>query len=98
MFTPKQPPIEGAVLVSTVFNPVEASIIEDLLKQAGIPSLRRPRYGLDPLPVLAGFSMLGEEIYVANAQEAAALEIISAFTQGGSEIILDEPTEGDDEA
>ncbi len=87
MFTSKQPPIEGAALVRTVFSPVEAAIIEDLLRQAGIASIRRPKYGLDPLPVLAGFSALGEEIYVAAENEGESLEIIAAYLDGAGEII-----------
>lgn len=90
MFDPMQPPIEGAAMVATVYNPVDASIIEDLLRQSGIPTFRRARLGLDPLPVLAGFSKLGEEIFVPAEKEADALGIIGAFTQGEGEIIEDD--------
>ncbi len=90
MFTPKQPPIEGAELVTTVYNPVDAAIIEDLLRQADIPSIRRPKHGLDPLPVLAGFSVLGEEIYTTSAQADEAREIVRAFTEGGAQILPEE--------
>ena len=82
MFTPKMPPFEDAVCVATVYNAIDGPMIQDLLEGAGIPSLMRPKYGLDPLPVLAGSSVLGQEIYVDAAQAEEARQVIAAFTGG----------------
>ena len=83
MFTKKMPPFEDAVCVATVYNAIDGPMIQDLLRGADIPSLMRPKYGLDPLPVLAGSSVLGQEIYVDAAQAEEARQVIAAFTGGG---------------
>ena len=85
MFTQNCPPMEGTVCVATVYNPVDASIIRDLLDQNAIPSIKTARYALDPLPTLAGSSVFGEDIYVPEAAAEEALAIVQAFTQSGSD-------------
>ena len=82
MFTPKKPPFEDATLVATVYNAIDGPMIQDILEGAGIPSLMRPRYGLDALPILAGSSVLGQEIYVDASQAQEARQVIDAFTGG----------------
>lgn len=82
MFTHKNPPMPDTVCVATVFNAIQSTMLRDILENAGIPSLIRPKYGLDPLPVLAGSSMLGEEIYVDASQAEEARQLLAAFTDG----------------
>ena len=74
-------PVEGSVCVATVTNSVERALIHDLLDQAEIPCLTQARFGLDPLPVLVGSSVMGENIYVLEEHAQAARELIAAFTQ-----------------
>ncbi|MEG0145215.1 MAG: DUF2007 domain-containing protein [Clostridia bacterium] len=96
MFTPKELPMEGTVLVATVFNHVDSEMIRGLLTGAEIPSLIRPKYGMDPLPVLAGSSMLGEEIYVDEGQAEEARALIDAFTKGDYVPMAEEKAEDQD--
>lgn len=91
-FGSQEPPFEGAVCVAKVTNPVEASIIRDLLEQNGIPSLKRATHGIDPLPVLAGSSVFGEDIFVPGDAQAEAKAIIDGFLMGkGEKVAPEEP-------
>ena len=98
MFIDEQPsPVEGSVCIATVTNPVERALIQDLLKQAEIPCLTQARFSSDPLPVLAGSSVLGENIFVLEQHEQLAKELIEAFTNAPEVTEETVSTEAEDE-
>ncbi|MGI6236061.1 MAG: DUF2007 domain-containing protein [Candidatus Excrementavichristensenella sp.] len=91
MFVSKQPPVPESVCVATVYDGVQGPMLQGLLESAGIPSVIRPKYGMDPLPILAGSTILGQEIYVDADRAQEALDLLHAFTSGTYQEEAEEP-------
>ncbi|MDO4549092.1 MAG: DUF2007 domain-containing protein [Clostridia bacterium] len=77
-----KPPLEDTRLLTTVMNRIESDMIRELLKNAGIPTLVKPKYGLDRMPVLSGSSALGEELYVYEENYEEARDLLDGFING----------------
>lgn len=68
------------VEVFVTYDPVEAEMVKDLLESGGVPAVVRSSK-VTPYPVNVG--RMGEmKVFVRAADEAAALEAISAFQKG----------------
>lgn len=74
-----------AYLMSTN-DPVEVSLIIGLLEDAKIGAMAKSKKGSGVMNVIAGYSLLGTDIYVERARLDEAKELVAAYIKGDGEI------------
>lgn len=73
---------EGLVKLTNLLDPLESEMLQDLLRQEGIPVLTRDKGSGGYLKIYMGYSMFGEDIYVRQSDYARAQELIQTLCQG----------------
>ena len=73
---------EALVVLTTVQNPIDSEILQDLLKQEKIPVLVRDNEASGGmLKLYLGYSAFGDTLYVRQKDYVRANEIIEQFTR-----------------
>lgn len=79
---------EALVVLTTVQNPIDSEILQDLLKQEKIPVLVRDNEASGGmLKLYLGYSAFGDTLYVRQKDYVRANEIIEQFTRNEETII-----------
>lgn len=86
---------ENAALLTTVHNPVELGLVQSILEGEGIPCAFRERGSGSTVKVIAGYSMVGTDVFVPKARLKEAVELLDAYRNG--EIVEDEDVISADE-
>lgn len=79
---------ENAALLTTVHDPVELGLVQSILEGEGIPCTFRERGSGSTVKVIAGYSMVGTDVFVPKARHAEAEELLDAYRNG--EIVDDD--------
>ncbi len=70
---------EDVALLTTVYDPVEMSILRSILETEEIPYRIRERGSGGVVKVVFGYSMYGSDVFVPSSCLAAAQELLAAF-------------------
>lgn len=65
--------------VYTADNPASAQLLKGILEQSGIKAVIQGEHGFSMRGVFSGGVMAGPTVWVADADESKALEIIRGF-------------------
>ena len=68
---------DGLSLLTTVHDPVQRAITESILRDAQIPYLIRERGSGGAVAVIAGYSVLGSDVFVRDADLETARVLIT---------------------
>ena len=79
---------EYTAILTTVYDPVELSVVRSILEGEKIPYRVRERASGGIVKVIAGYSAFGTDILVPADMLTAAQEILDAYRNG--EIVEDE--------
>lgn len=79
------------VLLFTADNEMTAGMVEALLKDNGIPVLRKYRGAGLHMKILLGNTMTGIDLYVPAAEEEKAKELIDILFAPENAVFEDEP-------
>jgi len=85
---------EYTAILTTVYDPVELSVVRSILEGEKIPYRVRERASGGMVKVIAGYSVFGTDILVPAAILSEAQELLDAYRNG--EIVEDEEV-GEDE-
>lgn len=87
---------EGLMLLTTVYDNINLSIIRGILDDAKIPFLIKERGSGSSVKIIAGYSMFGTDLFVRPGDLEAASELIAPLDEDADGISGDE-TGGDEE-
>ena len=73
---------EGTVLLTTVHDDVEKSLLCGILEEEGIPYLLKDRGSGEVVRILSGFSQFGTDIFVPEVLFSRASELLDAYRNG----------------
>lgn len=59
---------EGLVKLANLLDPLESEMLQDLLRQEGIPVLAKDKESGGYLKIYMGYSMFGEDLYVQGVR------------------------------
>lgn len=79
---------ENAALLTTVHDPVELGLVQSIMEGEGIPCTFRERGSGSMVKVIAGYSMVGTDVFVPKARLKEAEELLDAYRNG--EIVEDD--------
>lgn len=89
---------DGLVKLINLQNPVESELLQDLLRQAGIPVLARDKESGGYLKIYMGYSVFGEDLYVRQSDYGRAQEILQILNQDCAEALQAAQPEAFDDA
>lgn len=89
---------EGLVKLTNLLNPLESEMLQDLLRQEGIPVLTRDKGSGGYLKIYMGYSMFGEDLYVRQSDYVRAQELIQTLCQGCDAAIQEAQPDAFDDA
>ncbi len=93
-------PDKDAALLTTVHDDVEKNLICGILEEEKIPYLVKDRGTGEVARIVFGFSVFGCDIYVPQALQEKATELLDAYRNGEAydddEIVVDPDAETDD--
>lgn len=89
---------EGLIKLANLLNPLESEMLQDLLRQEGIPVLTRDKGSGGYLKIYMGYSMYGDDLYVRQSDYARAQELIQTLCQNCDEAIQEAQPEAFDDA
>ena len=78
---------DGMELLVTTHDNIEQSILESILEGEGIPDMINDRGSGGAMRIIAGYSVMGTDIYVPAEVLAQAQELLDAYRNG--EIVED---------
>ena len=83
---------EGLELLMTVYDPAELMVAQSVLKDAEIPFLCKDRGSGGMMKIIAGYSVMGTDIFVPEEVLEHATELLDAY-RNGEEVVDEEMTE-----
>lgn len=69
---------EGLEHIATVYDPTSLLVMESVLKDAEIPYLLKDRGAGGMVKVIAGYSVMGTDVFVRAEHAKIALELLNA--------------------
>lgn len=73
---------ENAALLTTVHDPVELGLVQSILEGEGIPCAFRERGSGCTVKVIAGYSMVGTDVFVPRERHSEAEALLDAYRNG----------------
>jgi len=70
---------DDKVAYLTTAEGIQAELIGEILRDNGIPCMLKERRGGGAVKVIAGFSAMGTDIYVARCRLEEAMELVEAY-------------------
>ena len=93
-FDKPTPTDEFTAILTTVYDPIELSIVRSILEGEKIPYRVRERGSGGMVKVIAGYSVFGTDVLVPAEALTLATELLDAYRNG--EVVEDEQTLGDE--
>ncbi len=89
---------EGLVKLANLLDPLESEMLQDLLRQEGIPVLAKDKESGGYLKIYMGYSMFGEDLYVRESDYERAQELMQSLCQNCDAAINEAQPEAFDDA
>ena len=89
---------QDLVLLTEPADQIESGILQDLLRQEGIPVLVKDVGSGGYLKVYMGYSVFGDALYVQRGQYERACELLQMLRQDGSAALADAQPDAFDDA
>lgn len=89
---------EMLVKLANLLDPLESEMLQDLLRQEGIPVLAKDKESGGYLKIYMGYSMFGEDLYVRESDYERAQELMQSLCQNCDAAINEAQPEAFDDA